>query len=92
MTIFRSVRTRGWQWAFMLILLLACATVAYGAAPAGYSEYYIPGPEEDMLEMFESIGADTQGDNMHAIITVTVWSDNTIIYYDHWENGYGFDH
>ncbi len=27
----------------------------------------------------------------HAVISVTAWSDNTTVYYDHWENGYGFD-
>ena len=28
---------------------------------------------------------------MHTIITVTAWSDNTKVYYDHWEDGYDFD-
>ena len=27
----------------------------------------------------------------HAVISVTAWSDNTTVYYDHWENGYDFD-
>ena len=28
---------------------------------------------------------------MHAVITVTAWSDNTTVYYDHWETGTNFD-
>ena len=91
MTNFRSMRIRGWQWLFILALILTGAANIHAAAPAGYSQYYIPGPEEQMLELFESIGSGSQGTLMHSIITVTVWSDNTVIYYDHWENGYGFD-
>ena len=27
----------------------------------------------------------------HAVISVTAWSANTTVYYDHWEDGYDFD-
>ncbi|MDY6954279.1 MAG: hypothetical protein SWE60_22460, partial [Thermodesulfobacteriota bacterium] len=74
-----------------VLLLLAGASQALGASTSGYSEYYIPGDEEYMLDIFEEVGAGGQGNNMHAVITVTAWSDNTIVYYDHWEDGYDFD-
>ncbi len=64
---------------------------AYGASTSGYSEYYIPGDEENMLRIFQEIGG-AVGNNMHSVISVTAWSDNTIVYYDHWETGgYDFD-
>ena len=91
MTKDRSVMNLGWLSLFILFFMMASAFSTYAAAPAGFSQYYIPGPEEQMLELFESIGSGSQGTTMHSIITVTVWSDNTVIYYDHWENGYGFD-
>jgi len=79
--------------AFLFVLMvLTGASPAFGAADAGYSEYYIPGDEENMLRIFQEVGAGDQGTLMHAIITVTAWSDNTTVYYDHWEtNGYNFD-
>jgi uncharacterized repeat protein (TIGR01451 family) len=79
------------QYIIVLIFALACFTNAYGASPAGYSEYYIPGHEEEMLRVFESIGAGSQGNTMHSIVTVTAWSSDTLVYYDHWEDGYDFD-
>lgn len=139
---------------FCLVLFLACTTHSLAAAPAGYSEYYIPGDEGNMYTAFTTLDDYNPGtvratngstavvgtgttftttfvagqtitiagvpyiiqsitDNthltlqsnytgataslltyltpMHSIITVTAWSDNTTIYYDHWEGGYQFD-
>jgi|GEM_PF-1081334 len=44
--------------------------------------YYFPFPEDDML---------TSLDTIIAYASVSTSSDNTIIYYDHWEDGYEFD-
>ncbi|MFI5294154.1 MAG: C25 family cysteine peptidase [Thermodesulfovibrionales bacterium] len=76
-----------------LTFLLFCATYGYAAGPAGYSEYYIPGDEDDMGLVLCSYGATAcpAGYHMHTVISVTAWSDNTTIYYDQWENGYNFD-
>ena len=76
-----------------LLLVLACSTYSYGAVAAGYSEYYIPGDETTMRLIFDSLDdADAAGDyDMHTVISVTAWADNTIVYYDHWEDGYDFD-
>ncbi|MBI5633652.1 MAG: DUF11 domain-containing protein [Nitrospirae bacterium] len=38
-----------------------------------------------------SLGPTPATVNMHALIAITAWSDNIIIYYDHWENGLTFD-
>ena len=72
-------------------MMLAGASHAWGAASAGYSEYYIPGDEEFMLDIFEECGTGGQGTTNHVTITVTAWSDTSTVYYDHWEDGYEFD-
>lgn len=88
--------------AAIFFLSLAPAPL-WAAAPAGYSEYYIPGDEDSMMRIFELTGGNDQdqgGTNgvdfcapgtMHSEITVTAWSGSTTIYYDHWEDGYDFD-
>jgi len=84
--------------AALLIVFGAIATQpVHGAIFAGYSEYYIPGSEEQMWAVFEDldirIGAPildiAQG--IHTEISITVTGDNTTVYYDHWEDGYDFD-
>ena len=88
------LRPRNSLWGFLflvMVILLAGASHAFGAASAGYSEYYIPGDEEFMLDIFEECGSGGQGTTNHVTITVTAWSDNSTVYYDHWEDGYTFD-
>ncbi len=74
--------------------LFFCAPYSYASAPAGYSEYFIPGDENIMGQVWADIGG-TGGavltDPRHTIISVVAWSPNTTLYYDHWEDGYDFD-
>lgn len=80
-----------WVRRFLLLFLIAFpATPSFGAAVAGYTKYFVPGSEETMLRIFNQFGA-AGGTTMHAIITVTAWTGNTTLYYDHWEDGYDFD-
>ena len=80
-----------------LIILLLCATYSYAATPAGYSEYYVPGDENLLNIIWGNIGSTggvpTTGANAarHTVVNIVAWSPNTIVYYDHWENGYNFD-
>jgi LPXTG-site transpeptidase (sortase) family protein len=57
--------------------------------PAGVSEYFIPGFSQDLLYILTNIQVTDLGTNLHNVITISVGGDNTTIYYDHWENGYG---
>jgi len=78
-------------WPFSL---LPSPQVVQAAVPAGYSEYYIPGESDQLWDIFEDLDDDpvlVEADGIHSVIAVTASSDNTTIYYDHWENGYGFD-
>jgi len=64
------------------------------SAPAGYSEYFIPGDENIMGQVWADIGAAgpvALTAPRHTIISVVAWSTNTTLYYDHWEDGYDFD-
>src|SRR5687767_14194 len=55
----------------------------------GFQEYFIPGKEDQLREIFRSFSTSV-GTEMHAVIAATAASD-TVIYYDHWEDGYDFD-
>jgi len=86
---FRSMMCIFKLWMLLPLLLLMSAGQASAAASAGYTRYFIPGDEDNMQRIFSEFGnSDTHS---HSIITVTAWSDNTTIYYDHWEDGYDFD-
>lgn len=76
----------GW----VLLVGMLVAGMGYGAVPAGYSEFYIPGDEGDLLYFHNDINSDTWTDT-HTVISVVAWAPSTVIYYDHWENGYDFD-
>ncbi|MDJ0518938.1 MAG: carboxypeptidase regulatory-like domain-containing protein, partial [Trichodesmium sp. MO_231.B1] len=49
--------------------------------------YYVPLPEDDLFETFDEINSVADGD-INTVISVAVAADNTIVYYDHWEDGY----
>ncbi len=61
--------------------------------PSGYSEFLIPGSEEQMWSVYTNnqITNMSQQSGMHAVISVVANLDDTVVYYDHWENGYGFN-
>ena len=84
----RGLRT-AWQF-ILFILIMLSPSLSLAAAPAGYSEYFIPGDEEDLI-IFHNTVNNTTFTTTHSVITVTAWAPNTVIYYDHWENGYAFD-
>ncbi len=77
-----------------LLLSLALAPRAVqGGLSAGYSEYYVPGETIQLWGIFEDLDnipdlVEAQG--LHSVIAVTALTDNTTIYYDHWEDGYDF--
>jgi hypothetical protein len=72
-------------------LLLLASPPARAQSIAGYSEYFIPADETSLQIAFTDLDGPTTDTLMHSVITVTAWSPNTTVYYDHWENGYNFD-
>ena len=76
---------------FITLLLLLAAGSAFGQAAAGYSEYFLPGDEQNMYFIFNDLDVNAGATGMHSVISVVAWSSNTTVYFDHWENGYNFD-
>jgi uncharacterized repeat protein (TIGR01451 family) len=87
----KTLQALAWGAAICLALVVA-ASPAMGQVVAGYSEYFIPADEDDLSVALCTHGATAcASPNTHAVISVTAWSDNTSVYFDHWENGYNFD-
>lgn len=52
-------------------------------------EFYLPMPEQQILPVFGKQRAfTTETTNMTAVVSIVVSEDNTVIFYDQWENGY----
>ena len=70
--------------------LLALLVLGVGASAhaqvtggvAGYSEYYVPGGENELSLALRSMNPANGGLETHALISITAWADNTIVYYD----------
>ena len=78
-------------WLLSLVLM---PQAVHGGLSAGYSEYYAPGATEELWQIFVDLDNDpvlVAAQGMHSVIAVTASTDGTTIYYDHWEDGYGFD-
>jgi uncharacterized repeat protein (TIGR01451 family) len=88
------MNNRRMDWAKLTLAVLVsvlATTQALAQATAGYSEYYLPGDELNMYYIFNDLDANAGGTGMHSVTSVVAWSASTTVYYDHWENGYGFD-
>jgi hypothetical protein len=83
--------------AIALVCGLALATIlGLGMAPSAQAApvqfYYVPFPENDLLTAFRAVANNTTPSSpITSYITITAIGDNTIIYYDQWENGYDID-
>jgi hypothetical protein len=90
-----GIRTSVMSFIVVTLFILSANPFALAAIPAGYSEYYIPGDEDQLWAIFEDLDNDPdldEADGIHCVIAVTAYTDATTIYYDHWEvGGYNFD-
>ena len=77
----RRLRT-GWAVCFLLLFL---SLAAQGVQTV--EEYYVPLPEEQWQESLKTISSDTSA-TIDSIISIVVWGSGTVVYYDHWEDGY----
>jgi uncharacterized repeat protein (TIGR01451 family) len=82
--------------AALIFIIVASLCLGYpkpvsAAIASGYSEYYIPGFSDDLMAALDIIETDSVGTQLTNIITISVGNDNVTVYYDHWENGYGFN-
>lgn len=84
----------------LISLMLALSITGFlaqpvAALPAGFQEFYLPLPTGNTTALsgtysvFNAMKATNVGNGMHYIVGVTASQDNTVVYYDHWENGLG---
>ncbi|MCG3194787.1 MAG: hypothetical protein DIJKHBIC_04054 [Thermoanaerobaculia bacterium] len=77
--------------AWIFVALVIQGQPASSQAVSGYSEYVLPGDELNMYYIFNELDNNTGATAMHSVTSVVAWSAATTVYYDHWENGYGFN-
>jgi hypothetical protein len=53
--------------------------------------YFIPCPEAQLFETFKAINSAQVSGNVTTILSVAIAANNTVIYWDHWEDGYELD-
>ena len=77
----------------LLITLSVCGFVPQAqAGPAPIQTFFVPLPEQQVQNSLKGVDTNDQiGDVMRSIISIAATGDNTVIYYDHWEDGYEAD-
>jgi uncharacterized repeat protein (TIGR01451 family) len=87
----------------ILLLTTLMSLYFYGAAlavnPPPVQHYYVPLPEDQIYNALKAIYPGSQScpaapnvaNPINSYISISVISDNTIIYYDHWEDGFEID-
>ena len=81
---------------FFVGLFAVLVPCAHADNPPPVQTFYIPMPEDDLLNVLQTIengttwipAAQLPADPVYTYVTISVFSDNTIIYYDQWENGF----
>jgi large repetitive protein len=74
------------------LLLLFLGFFGTHSAVAGtiVQEFFVPLPEDQVQKALKSLYSGI-GSQMNTVISIVVTSNNTVIYYDHWEDGYEVD-
>lgn len=52
--------------------------------------FYVPLPQEQLYQSLSTVSNEVQGD-MRAAVGIAIAAPGTIVYYDHWEDGYEID-
>jgi uncharacterized repeat protein (TIGR01451 family) len=80
-----------------LTAILATSVLAPRAladVPAGYTEYFVPGDEDQLWAIYRNNDNSPRlirNDGTRAVVSVTSFADDVDVYYDHWEDGYDSD-
>ncbi len=88
-------------WLSMVVLLaIGSGGAALAAEPPPVQIYYVPAPEDQAFSAFTAIYPGNAACNqleinvaapLHTYISISIVADNTIIYYDHWEDDFEID-
>ena len=85
-----------WRLAVALMLGLALCLAAGTAVPAVYAYsslvqiFFVPGPEGQIRATLLSLYSGT-GSTLRSVVSIAATQDQTVITYDHWEDGYEAD-
>lgn len=78
--------------AAMICAWLGLAGVSMAQLPAPVQTYFLALPEQDVQASFQILeNSGTVGNVMRSATSITVTRDNTVLYYDQWEDGYEND-
>jgi len=78
-------------WVVLAFSIVGFLTQPVAALPAGFQEFFTPMPCDLTQDIFVNIDNDpTVSNGMHYVVGVTASADNTVVYYDHWEDGYEY--
>ena len=72
-----------------LLCLLLVIGLFLNAEAQVAKTFFLPLPEEQLQQNFNSFSS--AGNQMEMVVSITITDKNTIIYYDHWEDGYEVD-
>ena len=82
---------------FVFVLLITLSVFCFAsqiqAGPAPIQTFFVPLPELQVQNSLKAVDTGTAeiGDVMHSIVSIVATGNSTIIYYDHWEDGYELD-
>ena len=82
--LFCRALSRLWRTALLSAALIA---VGRSANPPPTQLFYVPFPEDQQLAAFDAINA-AANDPITVFVTLAAATDGTVIFYDHWEDGY----
>ena len=88
-------RTRartGFTVARSLIASVLLLGMSAAQSRAGVVEtYYVPIPEDQLRNAYVALQGSTIGTTLTSVTSIVVTGNNTLIYYDQWEDGYEVD-
>ena len=81
---------------WVVVCFAFTASCVWSANESPVQTFYIPRPEDEMLQSLQTIAAGITGewqptDPIQSYVSIAVFADNTVIYYDQWENGFDPD-
>ena len=85
---------------FTTALLFACLlapSALFAQNPPAVQTFYVPAPEDQALSSLQSIyngscgNSPTPGDPVTTFLSIAAVADGTLVYYDHWEDGFEAD-
>ena len=92
-------RVTGFVTAFVAALMVLVGSPygrqvqAASSVPSGFQEYHVLGDEQHVWDMFDRVvtGESASGeleDALQSVVSIVASTDNQIVYYDHWEDGF----